>query len=192
MGATLEPELADRIAAQIAVAPVLDLDGRESLLRDYFRYAPTVLSFVRHFGCLFCHQMVHDLIVTVPRIVALGARVVIVGNGNVEQARHFFKAKNLPSANVDVLTDPARTTFRAAELERGYVRTFVNRAAHRAFGRARAQGHTITGLFGDLTQLGGLLVMKPPVSLVYLHRSQFAGDHPDMDEVVAAVGYAMT
>jgi hypothetical protein len=34
--------------------------------------------------------------------------------------------------------------------------------------------------------------MKPPVSLVYLHRSQFAGDHPDMDEVVAAVGYAMT
>jgi hypothetical protein len=67
------------------------------------------------------------------------------------------------------------------------VRTFLHPGAQKAFGGAKAQGHRITGLFGDLTQLGGLLVVKPPASLAYFHKSRFAGDHPDMTAVVGVL-----
>jgi hypothetical protein len=180
----------DRLVANIAVAPVLTLSGQKALLRDFWRRSVTVTSFVRHFGCLFCHQMVHDLVKAVPDILRRGARVIVVGNGSINQARHFFQERNLPAEGVEVLTDPERNSYQAAAFERGYGETFFNRGSQRAFARARADGHRITGLFGDLTQLGGVLVVRPPVKLLYIHRSRFAGDHPDMADVLAVLDNA--
>jgi peroxiredoxin len=170
----------------MAAAQVLALDGRVNRLRDLWGQAPNVTTFVRHFGCLFCHQMVNDLVVYIPRLVERGARVVIIGNGTLEQARHFFSERRLPRAGVDVVTDPRRESYAAAGLERGMLRTFNARSAA-AYGAARGQGHRVTGLLGDLTQLGGLFVIQPPATLVYAHRSRFAGDHPDMTQVLRHV-----
>ncbi len=175
---------AERIVTQVAIAQVLALDGKTHRLRDLWGSTITVTTFVRHFGCLFCHQMVSDLVTYIPRIIERDARVVIIGNGTLEQARHFFSEKKLPRAGVDVVTDPRRESFAAAGLERGVARTFLNAGSVTAYGAAKAQGHRVTGLFGDLTQLGGLFVVKPPASLVYAHRSRFAGDHPDMEKVM--------
>ncbi|HEX3598286.1 MAG TPA: peroxiredoxin-like family protein [Polyangiaceae bacterium] len=169
---------------QVAVAQVLALDGKVHRLRDLWRESTTVTTFVRHFGCLFCHQMVSDLVTYIPSIVARGARVVIIGNGTLEQARHFFSEKKLPRSGVDVVTDPRRESYKAAELERGIARTFLNSGSIAAYRTTRSQGHKVTGLFGDLTQLGGLFVIRPPVSLLYAHKSRFAGDHPDMEKVL--------
>jgi peroxiredoxin len=177
----------EHLVAHLAAVQVSGLDGRAVRIREFWRRATTVTSFVRHFGCLFCHQMVHDLVIAVPTILDRGAQVLIVGNGSVEQARRFFSSKKLPRDGVAVVTDPERESYRAAGLERGYARTFLHPGAQRAFGAARGQGHRVTGLFGDLTQLGGLLVVKPPASLAYFHKSRFAGDHPDMSEVVAVL-----
>jgi peroxiredoxin len=184
MSAALEYE---PFIAYIAAAQVIDLEGHTRLIRDFWRSRTTVTSFVRHFGCLFCHQMVHDLVQAVPTVIERGAQVLIVGNGSVEQARRFFSSKKLPRDGVSVVTDPDRESYKAAGFERGYVRTFIHPGASKAFGAAKAQGHRVTGLFGDLTQLGGLLVVKPPASLAYVHKSRFAGDHPDMAEAIAAL-----
>ena len=56
-----------------------------------------------------------------------------------------------------------------------------------AYREARGEGHRITGLFGDLTQLGGTMITRPPARLVMLHRSQFAGDHAAAKDILAAV-----
>lgn len=170
--------------ATIAVAPVLTLHGARAVLRDYWRRATTVTSFVRQFGCVFCHQAVDDLIAAVPELVRRNARVVIVGNGSVDQARRFYTEKNLPRDGIDVVTDPGRDTYRAAGFERGYARTFLHPASAAALLSARRQGHRVTGLFGDLTQLGGLMVVVPPAKLAYLYRSRYAGDHPDLSDVL--------
>jgi AhpC/TSA antioxidant enzyme len=175
----------DRLVAQVAVAQVQGLDGKTHRLRDLWRNATSVTTFVRHFGCLFCHQMVGDLVEHLPGILERGARVVIIGNGTLEQARHFFAVKKLPRGGVDVVTDPRRESYAAAGLERGFARTLLNRGSAGAFGAARSQGFRITGLFGDLTQLGGLLVIKPPATLLYAHKSRFAGDHPDLLKVIS-------
>ncbi|HVW90300.1 MAG TPA: peroxiredoxin-like family protein [Gaiellaceae bacterium] len=182
----LDREAAERIVAQVAAAQVLALDGRVHRLRDLWRGVPNVTTFVRHFGCLFCHQMVNELVTRIPEIVGRGARVVIIGNGTLEQARHFFSERKLPRSGVDVVTDPRRESYAAAGLERGLFRTF-NGSSATAYRAARARGHRVTGLFGDLTQLGGLFVIQPPATLVYAHRSRFAGDHPDMTDVLRHV-----
>jgi hypothetical protein len=67
------------------------------------------------------------------------------------------------------------------------VSTFLHSGASKAYGAAKGQGHRINGLFGDLTQLGGLLVVKPPASLAYLYKSRFAGDHPNLSEALAVL-----
>jgi hypothetical protein len=178
----------DQFVAQVAVAPVLLLDGRRTTLRELWRKARTVTTFVRHFGCLFCHQAVDDLVEHLPRILRRGARVVVVGNGSIAQARRFFDEKALPREGVDVVTDPEREAYRAADFERGLASAFLSRGSLRAFREARREGHKVTGLFGDLTQLGGTMVTDPPPKLLYVHRSRFAGDHADPDRVIEAVG----
>jgi len=180
-----EPYEQDRLVAQVAVAPVQGLDGKTHRLRELWRDKTSVTTFVRHFGCLFCHQMVGDLVQHLPGIIERGARVVIIGNGTLEQARHFFSVKKLPRDGVDVVTDPRRESYAAAGLERGMVRTFLNPGSFTAYGAAKSLGHRVTGLFGDLTQLGGLLVVRPPATLLYAHKSRFAGDHPDMHKVIS-------
>ncbi|HEX4477001.1 MAG TPA: peroxiredoxin-like family protein [Polyangiaceae bacterium] len=182
----LDAAHADRLVAQIAAAPVMTLEGSTTRIRELWRENTTVTSFVRHFGCLFCHQMVHDLVATVPAILRRGGHVVIVGNGTIEQARYFFSMKQLPRAGVSVVTDPERESYRAAGFERGVVRTLVNPGSARAYANARRHGFRVKGIFGDLTQLGGLMVVKPPTSLVFFHKSRFAGDHPNMNDVLAA------
>lgn len=188
MSAALEYDAveADRLVAQIAAASVLMLDGKTTRIRELWRDAPTVTGFVRHFGCLFCHQMVEELVKSVPHILESRARVVIVGNGSLEQARRFFLEKGLPRDGVSVVTDPDRDSYKAAGFERGITKT-LNPGSVKAYGVAVRQGHRVTGLFGDLTQLGGMLVVKPPASLVYFHKSRFAGDHPRMDDILAAL-----
>src|SRR6185369_3961916 len=94
----------ERLVAQIAAAQVFGLDGNLTRIRELWRHVPTVTGFVRHFGCLFCHQMVEDLVSSVPDILARKARVVIVGNGTLEQARRFFGDKKLPRDGVSVVT----------------------------------------------------------------------------------------
>jgi hypothetical protein len=176
----------DRLVAQIAAASVLTLDGKATRMRELWREAPTVTGFVRHFGCLFCHQMVEELVAGVPHVLGRGARVVIVGNGSIEQAKRFFSDKQLPREGVSVVTDPERDAYRAAGFERGLTKT-LNAGSVKAYGVAVRQGHRVTGLFGDLTQLGGLIVVRPPASLLFFHKSRFAGDHPRMTDVLAAL-----
>lgn len=173
----------DKWLAHVATCDVLDLEGKRVRLRDVWSRTPCVTTFLRHFGCLFCHQMVADVIATTPQILDRGARVVFIGNGSLNQAKRFYSDKGLPRMGCDVLTDPERGSFEAMEMQRGYAKTF-NPQSVRAYRGAKVDGHGITGLFGDLTQLGGLLVTKPPVRFVFLHRSKFAGDHPDMNEVL--------
>lgn len=177
-----------RLLARVGAASVLLVNGQTSRLRDLWAGQPTVVAFVRQFGCLFCHQLVSALAVAAPHIVERNARLVIVGNGTVEQAARFFAEKGLPVAGVVVTTDPSRESYRAAELERGVGKTFFNEGSRRAYVRARKEGFAITGVFGDTFQLGGVLVVRPGSRLVYRHVSKFAGDNPAIDDVVAAIG----
>jgi len=180
-----------RLVARVGAATVQLTDGKTVRLRELWSGQPAVIAFVRQFGCLFCHELVHSLAASAEKIASKRARLVIVGNGSVEQAAKFFLKKGLPVAGVVVATDPTRESYRAAELERGVAKTFFHEGARQAYVRARREGFAITGAFGslgDTFQLGGILVVSPGSRLVFRHASRFAGDNPSMDEVIAALG----
>jgi peroxiredoxin len=173
--------------SKLADATVLTLEGEVAVVRDLWRGRPTVLAFVRHFGCLFCHELVAKLKDAVDPIEARGGRLVIIGNGSVDHARRFFADKGFDLSHVTLVTDPGRSSFRAAGMGRGVGVTFLNGGSLGAFRRARSAGHRITGAFGDVFQLGGVVVVKPPGEVVYEYVSKFAGDDPDIEQVIAAV-----
>jgi hypothetical protein len=179
-------------AIRLAASTVLGMDGSRVRVRDLWQRGVTVTAFLRHYGCIFCLQFAHDVLEAAPEVIACGADLVLIGNGTVEQAKRFFDERGLPKAGCTVATDPERESYRAADFRRGYGRTFFEKPARRAYVKARAEGHRITGLYGDLTQLGGLTVTNPPAQLVYFYRSEHAGDHPRVKDVLDAIGRART
>jgi hypothetical protein len=146
----------DTLVAHLAAVQVIGLDGAPVRIREFWRKTTTVTSFVRHFGCLFCHQMICTTWshrcppswLAAPRCSSRRERFHRASAAVLHEAR-------LPCEGVAVVTDPDRDSYRTAGFER-LRRTFLHPGAHKAYGvrRSRAPDH---GHFGDLTQLGGLL-----------------------------------
>lgn len=179
-------------AAALAAARCLNLDGTPVRLRDTFEGRVTVIALVRQFGCLFCHEIVAELIASAEDITRAGGQLVIVGSGSVNQAQRFAQHKGLPMPGVTLLTDPERATFDAAQAGRSWIATFLHPGAWSAYGRARSSGHQITGSFGDVPQLGAVFVLRPPATFLFEHRSRFAGDNPTLQSIVDAVRQSPT
>jgi NAD(P)-dependent dehydrogenase (short-subunit alcohol dehydrogenase family) len=112
-----------------------------------------------------------------------GAELVIVGNGSADFARTFREDFGLEGP---LLVDPELRAYRAAGLRRGRVELLSPRLAGNAL-RALRSGARQSGVQGDPWQLGGVFVIRPGGELVYRHASREAGDHPDVDEILAAL-----
>jgi NAD(P)-dependent dehydrogenase (short-subunit alcohol dehydrogenase family) len=116
-------------------------------------------------------------------IRARGAELVIVGNG----ARHFAEAfREDFELDCPLLVDPELVAYRAAGLRRGRVEALSPRLARNAV-RALRAGFRQASVQGDPWQLGGVFVLRSDGALLYRHVSREAGDHPPVDEVLAAL-----
>ena len=116
----------------------------------------------------------------VPRIHRAGAELVIVGNGTPEQARGFVRGSSIETP---VFTDPSLAVYRAVGARRGGGGLRLVRNALRALRRGFFQWRVL----GDPRQQGGLFVVMPGGAIVYRYVSELAGDHPALDEVMAAL-----
>jgi NAD(P)-dependent dehydrogenase (short-subunit alcohol dehydrogenase family) len=116
-------------------------------------------------------------------IRARGAELVIVGNG----ARNFAEAFREDFAlDCPLLVDPELRAYRAAGLRRGRVELLSPRLPRNAL-RALRSGSRQTAVQGDPWQLGGVFVIRPDGNLTYRYLSREAGDHPPVDEILAAL-----
>lgn len=163
---------------------VLTLDSEVYRLSDAWKSRPVWLTFIRHFGCIFCREHVTVLDALRPRVEALGADLVVVGNGTPEMAR-YFRDERQPK--VTMYVDPSLRVYKAAGLQRSLGST-LNRAALSASLRALAGGHFQGRTRGDPWQQGGTFVVFPGGEVRFRHISGFAGDHPDPERVIAALG----
>ncbi|MGH0031957.1 MAG: SDR family NAD(P)-dependent oxidoreductase [Myxococcota bacterium] len=113
-----------------------------------------------------------------------GAELAIVGNGAAHFAQAFREDFGLDGP---LLVDPELRAYRAAGLRRGRVELLSPRLPLNAF-RALRSGARQTQVQGDPWQLGGVFVLRPGGRLVYRYTSAEAGDHPDPEDVIAALG----
>ena len=134
---------------------------------------------------MFCREQAVQLHRDRARFDAAGARLAFVGNGTAMFARTFQEDYGLDEP---VLVDPTRRVYKALGFGRLTLASLVSPRQLLAAARALAAGFVQGRTQGDAQQLGGVLVVKPGGEILYRYRSEFAGDHPKHDDVLAALG----
>ena len=167
-------------AVRAGVYPTL----RDQLSDD----GPTLLAFLRDFGCIFCREMIKDV-----RVAAETAdresgprrfpRVVFVHQASVESGERFF-GRYWPG--VPAISDPDKHLYEAVGLGRGSVLQLLGPRVWVSGVRALVKGH-VPGMKrdGDKWTMPGLLLVDPPAGdespgvVRWSHRFRHAADSPD-------------
>ncbi|MEW5847784.1 MAG: peroxiredoxin-like family protein [Myxococcota bacterium] len=123
--------------------------------------------------------MGHDL----PTIRALGAELVVVGNGSPAMARAFQEDHPLDAT---LLVNPELDIYRAAGLRRGVMNTLNLGAAVGAL-RALKHGHMQGLTQGDNWQQGGTFVVWPGGKVGYRFMARSPEEHAPVADVVRAL-----
>jgi len=118
-----------------------------------------------------------------PEIQALGGDVVVVGCGLPEHIKAFRGATGYEGS---LVTDPSLRSFRAAGLAHGLGRTFHPRSILKGL-RAFASGFRQGARRGNPVQQGGTFVLGPGARVRFEWRDRFAGDHPEMRDVLTSL-----
>ena len=116
-------------------------------------------------------------------IADLGGKVIAIGNGTADHARHFLESEDV---DIEVYVDPERTTYKAFDMKRG-PQTVTGLKTMKHGARAAAKGFMQTATRGSTTQIGGVLVVDEDGSIVFEHIESEAGDIADYDAVIAAL-----
>lgn len=169
--------------SDLANATVLDSDGASVPLASFWGSGPTLIIFLRHFGCLGCSAHVNEIAPRFPELNQLGIRTVFVGNGRPHFIEGFIERHGLGDKQVDIVTDPSLKVFAAAGFKRSILSTLGPRAAISA-ARALAAGHRQTSIQGDGLQQGGTLILNQQGEVVFYHASKYVGDHAAAVEVI--------
>jgi len=106
-----------------------------------------------------------------------------VGCGQPEDIRGLRDASGYDGP---LLTDPPLRVFGAAGLAHGWSRTFHPRSMWKGF-RAFSRGFRQGARRGNPVQQGGTFVLGPGDRTDFEWRDRFAGDHPEMRDVLAAL-----
>lgn len=117
----------------------------------------------------------------VPRLHAVGAELITLGNGTPEQAQWFVEDYDVETP---VFTDPNLTSHGIVGARRT---SFPDPRTMMAGVTAFAKGFRQTGVKGSATQLGGLFVITADGRMPYRYLSRYAGDHPDPEEALAII-----
>lgn len=170
------------IAADVLATPVEGPNVEPGPLADVLGAGPTVLVFLRHYGCLFYRQLVDDFAAAVAADPAY-PDVVFVYQGTVEQGPMFFGSL-FPGARA--LADPEGRLYAAFGVERGGFREMFGLRSWRCGLQAARQGHFINRKVGDPWTLPTVLVVRDG-AVVWTHRGEHAGDHPDVAAIPRAL-----
>lgn len=162
---------------------VTDPDGHDVRLGQLWAQRTAVLVFVRHFGCIFCRQQIAELTPQRERIRSLGAELIVIGHGTVDEARAFRDEHHL---TCPLFTDPERQAYVALKMRHGRRTLLSPRVPVHAI-TAMWQGFRQTFVAGDPMQQGGVLVIARDGVELYRYISREAGDHPPVSRILAAL-----
>ena len=149
---------------------------RNASLEELSRDAPTLVVFLRHSGCVFCKEALHELAAQRERIESAGATVAIVHMGNPMNGTLMMQKHGL--MDVHQFSDPDCTLYRAFGLRRGRLgELFAPSVFPRALG-AILQGHGIGVLQGDGFRMPGSFLLIDG-KVVQAHQAKTSADHAD-------------
>ena len=120
------------------------------------------------------------------RIEAAGARLAVIGQGNVAQANHFRETQKVE--DLPILVDPKRKTYKLAGTKVATVGELIGpKVVAKGLKTALTQRVHQGTVVGHAAQLGGTLLVLPDGSIPWTHLSDDASDNASPDEIVEAI-----
>ena len=114
-----------------------------------------------------------------------GVRLIVVGQGQPEQATDFRDSHHL---ELEMLVDTSREAYRAAGTKKATFNELLGpRVVARGLRRSLASGVRQGRTVGHPAQLGGVLLVMRDGSIPYSHLADDASDNQPNEEVLAAV-----
>lgn len=138
---------------------------------------PVLLVFLRHFGCIFCRELVTELSELEPTLEALEIELAFVHVGTDQDADEFFSQFGLP--NVARFSDPQSKYYDKFGLKQmplvGMISFATIAGSIRALKSGMRQGKTK----GNPKMMPGLFfVSQGKIVRKFIHKSP--GDRPDI------------
>ncbi|OYT71927.1 MAG: hypothetical protein CFK52_06735 [Chloracidobacterium sp. CP2_5A] len=171
-----------RVSKELLTAEVAGLNLAGKRFADQLTGEINLLVFLRHFGCVFCREIVADV-----RDIATQdptyPSVIFFFQGTVEQGRAFF-ADHWKEARA--ISDTPLTFYRAFGIERGGLREMFGPEVWARGLRAARKGHFIGLPVGDPFVMPGAFLVSASGDILWRHNFKHAGDHPDWRTAVSA------
>mmetsp|Transcript_5682 Transcript_5682/g.16905 ORF Transcript_5682/g.16905 Transcript_5682/m.16905 type:complete len:223 (+) Transcript_5682:76-744(+) len=170
------PSEAPMLRETVRDAVVYDVSGKKRQLADVVAESdkPTVIAWLRHYGCTLCRKQIADLTELHKRGFE-NVRLIAIGSGTAKQGADFLKETRFPG---EIYSDPERKTYNALNFTQGVLSTFNLPALQKLMGSfIGGNVQRLETVPTDPFQQGGCLVINSDGSIALLHRDEFAGDH---------------
>lgn len=131
---------------------------------------------------MISRRQVADLNKNMKKFERRNAQLVVIGNGPEAFIEPFREATRYKGP---LFTDTSLETHKILGFKSG-VTSLIGFNPLKAGIRALGTGYLQKGVQGPPLQQGGVLVVGPGNTTHYLYRSQKAGDHPSMKEILLA------
>jgi hypothetical protein len=172
----------ERIAAEVLDRFVAGVNLMPGSLRDQLADRPTLLVFLRHFGCAFCRETVAEL-----RAAAAEPDyppVLFFFQGSVAEGRALLR-RDWPEARA--IADPELSFYEAFGVNRGSLLQMFGPGVLGAGMRAKRKGHSNGPRSGDIYRMPGAFLVRGD-RVLWEHGYRHAGDHPDFRNIPRAAG----
>jgi len=147
---------------------------------------PVLLTFLRHFGCIFCREALHDLADRKGKLKDANIDLVLVHMSDNKIAEQYFDEYNLPG--VHHISDPHCELYSAFGLAKGGPSQLLGlKNFMRGFElTVKSRSKPALRFIGDGFQMPGIfMINKGNMVDRFVHLS--AADRPDYDEMIRKV-----
>ena len=153
-------------------------------LNELGKNSPLLVVFLRHFGCLFCREALHD-ISSNPDIIANDKiKIVLVHMASTMEAEDFFGQSTL--RGIEHISDPELKMYNDFGLTKGTFRQlFGLNTWIRGYEVMKKDIPFSNSQIGDSFQMPGIFLIKEnKVVASYIHKR--ASDRPDYNKLISS------
>jgi hypothetical protein len=156
-------------------------------LGDQLSEEPTLLVFLRHFGCMFCRETVSDLRKAAEENADF-PNVLFFSQASATEGRAFMR-RYWPSARV--IADPQLELYDLFGIPRAGFLEAIGPRVLKARSRARQKGFTNGPNSGDIWRMPGIFAVQRE-RIVWTHQAEHAADHPDFGRIPELIERQLT
>lgn len=170
-----------RSLVELGIPKVLSNKGNN--LYDLSKTRPVLLIFLRHFGCVFCKEALHDLSMKKHDMEEKDITLVFVHMADDEIAEEYFRKYNISGA--EAIADPECILYAKFGLTKGNTNQLLGFMTwYRSFEAGLLKGHGLSlQQIGDGFQMPGVFLLRnEQVIGSFVHK--FVSDIPNYDEII--------